>query len=86
MLFSFQSGATAAINEALIAIPGSQHTTYSGNVLSNELTALQTTGGVVMATGQRFLLEVYSTNAISTSEKGFNLVWKQTPCTTSGTV
>lgn len=76
-------GAAAAAENAYVAIPGSRDDSYSGGIFAYYNAIGQTSDATIMASGERFLLEVYSIAATQTSTTGFDLTWSQVPCATS---
>ena len=63
-----------------VGIPGSRFENYGGGTFG---TAADTTSGTVVASGERFMLNFYST-AGDADVKGYDLTWQQLPCSGVG--
>ena len=75
---SLTAAAIAVNGNALpnVGIPGSRFENYGGGVLA---TAADTSDGTVIASGDRFMLNFYST-AGDADVIGYDLTWQQIPC------
>ena len=94
------TGTVAGTYPAFVSIPGSSNVIFAGSALSDMLPLVtpaittgttmqagyagQTSDGSVLATGHRFVFEVYSIAATQTDQKGFSLHWRQVPCNSAG--
>ncbi len=71
-------GSAASALDAYIAIPGSAAVSYSGDVFSGFVDA--TSDSALIATGHRYIMQVFSMNAATLDGDGFDMTWSQVPC------
>jgi len=72
-------GSAASALPAYIVIPGSLSSAYSGGMLGD--TTATVNNGAILASGQRYLLMVFSMDSTTATADGFDLTWHQHGCT-----
>ena len=76
----FKGGTIATGELTWIGIPGSRDQFYSGTVLAEYYSPAQTSDGTILASGQRFALDVFTKTSLAPA-LGFDLTYMQAPCT-----